>query len=163
MSNKLIDLNALSEYKDYSDLKYQDKLTAGDSITISNNVITATPTVGNASSSTKSISNNTIANLGSITLMPGNYIISFLCTFASNTTGYRQCGFSTNTTDITGFGRGWGDTRRPVSGTNTVVDVSGTFSVSATDYPNGRKFYFLARQNSGGSLNVASRFVYLKF
>ena len=40
MSNKLIDLNALSEYKDYSDLKYQDKLTAGTGISIdANNVI----------------------------------------------------------------------------------------------------------------------------
>ena len=29
MSNKLIDLNALSDYKTQSDLKYQDKLTAG--------------------------------------------------------------------------------------------------------------------------------------
>lgn len=42
MSNKLIDLNALSEYKDYSDLKYQDKLTAGTGINITNNVISAT-------------------------------------------------------------------------------------------------------------------------
>ena len=43
MSNKLIDLNALSEYKDYSDLKYQDKLTAGTGISIdANNVISAT-------------------------------------------------------------------------------------------------------------------------
>lgn len=39
MSNKLIDLNALSEYKTKSDLKYQDKLTAGDGIGISNGVI----------------------------------------------------------------------------------------------------------------------------
>ena len=36
MSNKLIDLNALSSYKTQSDLKYQDKLTAGSNITISN-------------------------------------------------------------------------------------------------------------------------------
>lgn len=43
MSNKLIDLNALSEYKDYSDAKYQDKLTAGTGISIdANNVISAT-------------------------------------------------------------------------------------------------------------------------
>lgn len=42
MSNKLIDLSALSEYKDYSDLKYQDKLTAGTGITISSNTISVT-------------------------------------------------------------------------------------------------------------------------
>lgn len=39
MSNKLIDFNALSSYKTQSDLKYQDKLTAGDGIGISNGVI----------------------------------------------------------------------------------------------------------------------------
>lgn len=43
MSNKLIDLSALSEYKTRSDAKYQDKLTAGSNITISNNVISAQP------------------------------------------------------------------------------------------------------------------------
>jgi hypothetical protein len=43
MSNKLIDLNALSSYKTQSDLKYQDKLTAGTGISIdANNVISAT-------------------------------------------------------------------------------------------------------------------------
>lgn len=43
MSNKLIDLNALSDYKTQSDLKYQDKLTAGTGISIdANNVISAT-------------------------------------------------------------------------------------------------------------------------
>ena len=42
MSNKLIDLNALSSYKTQSDLKYQDKLTAGSGINITNNVISAT-------------------------------------------------------------------------------------------------------------------------
>lgn len=42
MGNKLIDLNALSNYKTRSDLKYQDKLTAGTGISISSNVISAT-------------------------------------------------------------------------------------------------------------------------
>lgn len=43
MSNKLIDLSALSEYKTRSDAKYQDKLTAGTGISISaSNVISAT-------------------------------------------------------------------------------------------------------------------------
>ena len=46
MSNKLIDLNALSSYKTQSDLKYQDKLTAGTNITISGNTISAQTTVG---------------------------------------------------------------------------------------------------------------------
>jgi hypothetical protein len=46
MSNKLIDLNALSSYKTQSDLKYQDKLTAGNNITISGNTISAQTTFG---------------------------------------------------------------------------------------------------------------------
>ena len=48
MSNKLIDLNALSSYKTQSDLKYQDKLTAGTGINITNNVISATGGGGGA-------------------------------------------------------------------------------------------------------------------
>ena len=42
MSNKLIDLNALSEYKTNSDAKYQDKLTAGAGITITGTSIAVT-------------------------------------------------------------------------------------------------------------------------
>ena len=42
MSNKLIDLNALSAYKTSSDAKYQDKLTAGTGITLSSNTISVT-------------------------------------------------------------------------------------------------------------------------
>lgn len=164
MSNKLVDLNALSEYKTKSDLKYQDKLTAGSSISISNNVISATPTcVTNTLSGSQSVANNTIVSFGSITLMPGNYIISYTCTFGSNSTGYRQCGFSTNTTDITGFGRGWGDNRVADSGVETTTCVSGSFDVSASSYPNGQTFYFLAKQNSGSSLNAMPRCSYLKF
>lgn len=163
MSNKLIDLSALSEYKDYSDLKYQDKLTAGDGITISNNTISATPYIGSALSGNQSVSNNTIVNLGDITLMPGYYMISFTCTFAANSSGYRQCGFSTNTTDITGFGRAYGDNRASASGESTVTCVSGIVSVSASSYPNGQKFYFLVKQNSGSSLRVYPRFSYFKF
>lgn len=164
MSNKLIDLSALSEYKDYSDLKYQDKLTAGDGITISNNTISATPYIDlTALSGYQTVSNNTIVNLGNITLMPGYYMISFVCTFAANSSGYRQCGFSLNTTDITGFGRDWGDNRASATGEDTVTCVSGSLSVSSSSYPNGQKFYFLAKQNSGSSLRVYPRFSYFKF
>lgn len=42
MSNKLIDLSALSDYKTRSDAKYQDKLTAGTGITLSSNTISVT-------------------------------------------------------------------------------------------------------------------------
>ena len=42
MSNKLVDLSALSEYKTQSDAKYQDKLTAGTGITITGTSIAVT-------------------------------------------------------------------------------------------------------------------------
>lgn len=163
MSNKLIDLNALTEFKTKSDLKYQDKLTAGNSITISSNVISVTPTyLSILTSGSKSVSNNTVYEIGDVTLAPGTYILTFTCQFASNSTGYRQCGFSLNNTDITGFGRGWGDFRVAVSGEVTQTEVSGTFQVSASDYPNGQKFYFLARQNSGNALTAYPRCYALK-
>lgn len=167
MSNKLIGLSQLQEFKTKSDLKYQDKLTAGNNISISNDVISAieggVTYVGVTLPDTQSIANNTVVKIEEITLQPGKYIITYTCTFNSNSSGYRQCGFSLNTTDITGFGRNWGDSRRAVSGDRTQTCVSGTFEVSASDYPNGRTFYFLARQNCGSALTARPRFSYIKF
>lgn len=167
MSNKLIDLSQLQEFKTKSDLKYQDKLIAGNNISISNDVISAmeggVTYVEVTLPSTKSISNNSVVKIEEITLQPGHYIITYTCSYDSNSTGYRQCGFSTNATDITGFGRAWGDSRRAVSGDRTQTCVSGTFEVSAEDYPNGRTFYFLARQNRGSTLTARPRCSYIKF
>ena len=165
MSNKLIDLSALSTYKTQSDAKYQDKLTAGDSISISNNVISVAPTfmtiIGSGS---QSVANNTLTELGNVTLSPGNYFITFTCLFDSNLTGYRQCGFSVNNTDLTGFGRSWGDSRFAApGGVVTQTMVTGSFEVQASSYPNGQKFYFLAKQNSGGSLTATPRCYAFKF
>lgn len=165
MSNKLIGLSQLQEFKTNSDYKYQDKLTAGNNVSIVNDVISATSgvTFGQTLSGSSSIANNSIVKVGEITFQPGKYIITYTCAFDSNSTGYRQCGFSLNTTDLTGFGRSWGDSRRSVSGERTQTCVSGTFEVSASDYPNGRKFYFLAKQNSGSALTVRARCSYIKF
>lgn len=166
MSNKLIDLNALSAYKTSSDAKYQDKLTAGDGITISGNTISASgePTYsGNILTGSKSVANNTLTKMGEVTLQPGKYFLTYACQFASNANGYRQCGFSTNTTDITGFGWAWMDSQQRVSGTLTQTMVSGVLEVSASEYPNGRKFYYLAKQTSGSSLTAYPRSYYLKF
>lgn len=163
MSNKLIDLNALSSYKTQSDLKYQDKLTAGDSISISNNVISVEPTLGSALSGNVSVPNNSIYEIGDITLLPGNYIISFTCTFASNSSGYRQCGFSTSTTNMDGFGSAYWDCQKAANGALTQTRVSAIFQVSATTYPNGRKFYFLAKKSVGNSISCYPRAYYLKF
>lgn len=167
MSNKLIDLNALSEYKTQADLKYQDKLTAGDSISLINDVITLSPTYVNVDfDSAYAVANNTLTNLKSITLMPGKYILSYGWDTPNSDeySGLRQCGFSINTTDLTGFGRNWGDFRIATLKGNT-PNVFGIFSVSASDYPSGRTFYFLAQQTNGSSvtLNVSPKCYYLKF
>ena len=167
MSNKLIDLNALSAYKTSSDTEYQDKLTAGAGITISGNTISASsgPThSGDLISGSKTISNNTLTKISEITLQPGNYFIVYTCQFASNANGYRQIGFSTSASDITGFGWAFMDSKNAVNGALTQTMVSGVFEVSATDYPNGRTFYFLAKQNNGSlELTAYPRAQYIKF
>ena len=167
MSNKLINLSRLQDFKTNSDLKYQDKLTAGSNISIANNVISATTggvTYSSPPLSTTSIANNTIVKVGEVTLQPGKYILSYTCAFARNSSGYRQCGFSLNTTDITGFGRNWGDFKRAASSDLlTQTHVCGTFEVSANDYPNGQTFYFLAKQNSGSAINAVPRCYFVKF
>lgn len=163
MSNNLIDLNALSEFKTRSDLKYQDKLTASGNISLNNNVASVTPTVADVSLGTKSVANSSVTNVGSLTLSPGNYYLMFTCDFASNATGYRQCGFSTSSSTITGFGTQFCDSRKAANGVNTMVQVVGIFNVSASSYPNGRTFYFTAKQNCGKALNSYPRYYYYKF
>ena len=168
MSNKLIDLNALSEYKDYSDLKYQDKLTAGSGISLNGTTISASSkasTYGVArSSGSVSVAKNTLTNVGSFTLQPGRYLVQYNCQFATNANGgYRQCGISINTTAIDGLGDfGW-DSRAVASGIDTQTRVTVVIDVSASDYPNGRTFYLLARHNSTASITVYPRCYYLKF
>lgn len=165
MSNKLIDLNALSAYKTGSDTKYQDKLTAGAGITISGSTISASgdPTSTEPSVPNSSVASNSLTKLGEITLQPACYFIAYTCQFASNSNGYRQIGFSTSTSDITGLGWAFMDSQYAVSGTLTQTRINGVIKVSAEDYPNGRTFYFLAKQNSGSTLTAYPRCYYLKF
>ena len=166
MSNKLIDLNALSAYKTSSDAKYQDKLTAGDNISISNGVISAKPTLMTTEDlnidGRTSTANNTITKLAEVTLPPGKYFFAYTCYFASNATGYRACGFSQGQW-IDGLGVAYADWKRAASGSGTITRVTGVIEVSANDYPNGRTFNLLAQQNSGGALNASPRFFYVKF
>lgn len=171
MSNKLIGFNQLQEFKTKSDLKYQDKLTAGNNISISNNVISASisvPTyVAVMDSGTRAVSAGSIVNLGSVTLTPGKYFVVYTCYFdvqsgATERIGYVQAGFSTNTTDITGYGRGWGDNRKSSSRYITQTSVSGCIEISSSDYPNGRTFYMLAKHNTQNR-NCFPRCYYIKF
>lgn len=164
MSNKLIGLNQLQEFKTQSDAKYQDKLTAGSNITISNNVISASITsptyVVVKDSGSVSVSTNSIRNIGSVTLQPGMYFLVYTCMFTTTGTGYGgyvQCGFSTNTTDITGFGRGWGDNRKKLSGSPAQTCVSGIIRCTAAT-----TFYMLAKHNAS-AMYCEPRCYYIKF
>lgn len=164
MSNKLIDLDALSEYKDNADLKYQNKLTAGNCFSIVSNVISAKPTfVVQINTGSQSVASGSVKNLASVNLPPGNYILVYTCQFSSNSNGYRQCSFARTASGSDNLGAFYIDRRKAVSGTLTTTSVFAIFQVSATDYPNGRTFYFNARQNSGSSLTAYPRAYYIKF
>jgi len=88
MSNKLIDLNALSEYKTKSDLKYQDKLTAGDGIGITSGTISVSgllkthPFTVSSSNNDQSItvpySSDSYVLFG-LTVLNNNSYINLLC------------------------------------------------------------------------------------
>lgn len=171
MSNKLIGLDQLQEFKTRSDAKYQDKLTAGSNISINNDEISSNPWVATyvaaKNSGEQTVNTGSIVNLGSVTLAPGKYFIVYTCTFAvvsgaSAVTGYVQAGFSANTTDITGFGRGWGDNRKSSSLIETQTSVSGVTEILASDYPNGRTFYMLAKHNTRNR-TCYPRCYYIKF
>lgn len=164
MSNKLIDLSGLQEFKTQSDLKYQDKLTAGSNISISNDVISANPwaatytAVMDSNPIDNRLSGYTIKRWTSVVLQPGKYFVVYTCGFYASTSGFAECGFSTNTTDITGFGRGWGDSRAMVANTTTQTCVSGVINcTSATT------FYLLARHNSTAQAICYPRCYYIKF
>lgn len=168
MAEKLIRLEQLQRFKTKADAKYQDKLTAGSNVNISGNTISVFAAQSNPTYTEVNLSSGyvtqtgTILNIESITLMPGTYFLVYTCRFYNIYGGYRQCGFSTNTTDITGFGRSWGDFRKFNSNSYTFTRVSGVVNVSASSYPNGQTFYLLARQNSGKDVRVEPYCSYVK-
>lgn len=166
MSEKLISLAQLQEYKTHADAKYQNKFTAGNNITISNNLISANDVPVRSGTIVSGWPNvptdGTVTKVGEIKLQPGLYFIEYAVVFQGNTTGTRQCAISTDTT-LTGYGYAYMDSRLPPSGSNTMTVVVAIINVSASEYPNGRTFNFLVAQNSGASLWVAPRAYYIKF
>lgn len=114
------------------------------------------------STGSQSILSDTLTELGNITLMPGKYAFMYTCHFGENATGYRQCGFSPNPNDLTGFGWAWADSCVAVTGATTQTRISGVFEIPSS-FVNGQMFYFLAKQNSGVSLSVFPRCNYIKF
>lgn len=168
MADKLISLSELQEYKTYADAKYQDKITAGSNIILSGNTISraGVPSYsGDILTGNKTVETNTLTELGSITLQPGVYVLIYTCLFPNpNGTGtYRQCGFSSSTTDIKGFGWEYFDSLNAIGNNSTQTRVCAIFEISAAEHPNGQTFYFLAYQNSSKSLNVTPRAFYFKF
>lgn len=166
MAEKLIRLDQLQRFKTKADAKYQDKLTAGNNINIAGSTISVIAAQSNPIRTALSLNysysteDTVIKKIYTVTLMPGIYFLVYTCYFNYGGSGYRQCGFSTSETDITGFGRAWGDSRYSSTGIQTCV--SGVFDVSASSYPNGRTFYLLARQKSGGSISVRPKCTYVK-
>lgn len=164
MTEKLIGLTQLQTYKTYADAKYQNKLKTGNNISISGNTVSVTtPTFVAAKSSGKTPLNDTLVNsVGSVTLQPGLYFVTYTCYFADTSGGTVACGFSTNTTDLDGFGRAFIDRQKAISGSYTQTSVPALVEISASDYPNGRTFYLLAQTNTSG-INVSPRCYYIKF
>ena len=166
MSNKLIALPQLQQYKTYADLKYQDKLTAGNDISIINKIISAKPTLVTTDelgiTGAESTTSGTITKIAEVTFQPGIYAFIYTCSFEANATGYRQCGFS-NGQWIDGLGIAYADFQCAVSGDITVTRVEGMIEVSDSSYPNGRTFNLLALQNSGSTLDASPSLYYLKF
>lgn len=166
MSNKLIALQQLQQYKTYADLKYQDKLTAGSDISIVNKIISAKPTIVTTEdlniSAAVPTTSGTITQLAEVILQPGIYTFVYTCSFDSNATGYRQCGFSDGQW-IDGLGLAYADFQGAVNGDTTITRVEAMIEVSASSYPNGKTFKLLAVQNSGSTLNVTPALYYLKF
>lgn len=154
MSNELIDLSGLSEFKAKSDLKYQNKLTVGSGISLNNDVISVTPYYsGDLLSGSKSIGTS-ITQIGTLTLLPGTYYLKFTCQFAQNSNGWRQC-------QLSGVGFSFSDRRKAVNGATTQTAINAIFQIPATDYPNGITFTFAA--TSSTSLTAYPRAYYIKF
>lgn len=169
MMEKLIRLDQLQRFKERADEKYQDKLTAGNNININGNTISATaaplnPTYTELVLPEQDASSGAITVIGNVTLMPGIYFLVYTCCYstASITGNYCECGFSTNTTDITGAGRAWGDSRKVVLTHVTQTGVSGVFDVPASAYPNGRTYYFLAKHDIRVGIRVWPHCSYIK-
>lgn len=157
MSNKLIDISALSTYKTNADAKYQDKLTAGNCISLNNNVASAGASFTDCNFSNVSIANATTVTAASLTLQPGNYIFMYACQFSSNSSGYRRCMI------VPSGGTTINDYRKAVNGYLSNTCIVAMFQVSAADYPNGRTYEFRIRQNSGKTLAAYPRGGYIKF
>lgn len=163
MANKLIRLPQLQRFKAKADAKYQNKLTAGSNITINNNVISAsgTPTYFETSLGRTSVPNNSLTKMGELTLQPGIYYVKYSLVFPRNANGTRHIAISLYDYIATDYA--YNDNRIPPSGGNTKMDVDTIINVSATDYPNGRTYYFLAQQTSGSALTTNPTVLYYKF
>lgn len=169
MAEKLIGLSQLQEYKIHADSKYQNKLTAGSNVNISGNTISAssTPTFVKFINTGKIFVDSSTVVAGTITLLPGLYLIFYSCLFSSNSSGIRGCGFSdTNVSSFSSlyhYGYAYHDTKKAVIDAATQTAIQAIVEVKASDYPNGRTFYFLAAHTAVTTITITPRVYYFKF
>lgn len=97
----------------------------------------------------KSIANNTVVNLGSVTLNKGLYLMFGTATFAANATGYRRLIFADSST---------GSSLDRFSVLSVGASADGVTQLQLAWVKNitadSTKVYLNARQTSGGSLNI---------
>ena len=93
------------------------------------------------------VANNTLTNVGEMTLPKGTYIIMGFGSFGSNATGNRQLGIGSSESGGN-YDRSTGVTVASVSGSATSVQVIAIISINTSV-----TFYLKARQNSGSSLS----------
>lgn len=107
------------------------------------------PTATTSNLSDKSIANNTIVNLGSVTLNKGLYLMYGTATFAANSTGYRRLIFADSST---------GSSSDRFSVLSVAASADGVTQLQLAWVKNisenSTKVYLNARQTSGGALNV---------
>ena len=104
-------------------------------------------------SSDVSVANNTVVNVGSLTVGRGTFIFKGTASFSNDDTGYRQIGIATSATS--GY-----ESRNSVvrvlaaSGANTFVQVTAFLRNTS----NSKTYYLNVRQNSGSTLTASAGF-----
>lgn len=104
-------------------------------------------TITTVNGSAVSVANNTITNLGTITLDPGVYSIQVTASFPSNATGYRQLGLATNAT-TPNMDRYSIVRCQAANGERTDLSFTVSYTVSTQT-----TYYANVRQTSGGALS----------
>ena len=115
-----------------------------------------TITAGNTAGSSKSLANNSATQIQNMAFTPGTYIIVYGCSFASNSSGYRQMQINTSTNNSFTWSR-YGAAQAAANGFSTVLQRSSIVTVSSNT-----TYRIWAKQNSGSALTVYPYISYIK-